>query len=55
MQKYDVLTNGDTKILVSQKMITEHCAVARYQQICEMCRGIETFRVLEKSQGRNRI
>ncbi len=48
--KYDAPSNGDTRVLVSQNLIAERCAVARYQQICEMCKDtdIETFRVSEK-------
>ena len=48
--KYDAPVNGDTKILVSQNLIAEKCAIARYQQICEICQGkdIETFNISRK-------
>lgn len=48
--KYDAPTNPDTKTLVSQNLIAERCAVARYQQICEMCQGkdFETFNISRK-------
>lgn len=47
---YDAPTNPDTKILVAQNLTAERCAVARYQQICEMCQGkdFETFRISRK-------
>lgn len=47
---YDAPVNADTKVLVSQNLIAERCAVARYQQICDMCQGkdYETFRISRK-------
>lgn len=47
---YDAPTNPDTKVLVEQNLVAERCAVARYQQICEMCQGkdFETFRISRK-------
>lgn len=48
--KYEIPANPDTKVLVEQNLIAERCAVARYQQICEMCQGkdYETFRISRK-------
>ena len=48
--KYEAPANPDTKVLVSQNLTAERCAVARYQQICEMCQGkdFETFRISRK-------
>lgn len=48
--KYDAPINEDTKILVEQNLIAEKCAIARYQQICEMCQGkdYETFNISRK-------
>ena len=48
--KYDGPTNGDTKVLVAQNLTAEKCAIARYQQICEMCQGrdYETFNISRK-------
>lgn len=48
--KYEAPVNPDTKILVEQNLIAERCAVARYQQICDMCQGkdFETFRISRK-------
>ena len=42
--------NADTKVLVAQNLTAERCAVARYEQICEMCQGkdFETFRISRK-------
>ena len=48
--KYDAPMNADTKVLVAQNLTAERCAVARYEQICEMCQGkdFETFRISRK-------
>ena len=48
--KYEVPTNADTRILVDQNLISEKCAIARYQEICEVCQHMdyETFRVARK-------
>ena len=48
--KYDAPADGNTETLVAQNLVAERCAVARYQQICEMCgkEDIETFRISEK-------
>jgi bacterioferritin len=48
--KYDAPNNPDTKILVNQNLVAERCAIARYQQICEMCQGkdYETFNISRK-------
>lgn len=48
--KYEVPSNPDTKVLVEQNLIAERCAIARYQQICDLCQGkdYETFRVSRK-------
>ena len=48
--KYEAPSNPDTKVLVEQNLIAERCAIARYQQICDLCQGkdYETFRVSRK-------
>lgn len=48
--KYDAPADRNTETLVAQNLVAERCAVARYQQICEMCgkEDIETFRISEK-------
>ena len=48
--KYDAPENPDTKVLVEQNLVSERCAIVRYQQICEMCHGkdYETFNVSRK-------
>jgi bacterioferritin len=48
--KYEAPANADTRELVAQNLIAERCAVARYQQICELCQGkdFETFRISRK-------
>ena len=48
--KYDAPVNGDTKVLVAQNLIAEKCAIARYQQICDMCQGKDyiTFHIARK-------
>ncbi|MBP3687491.1 MAG: ferritin [Alphaproteobacteria bacterium] len=48
--KYEAPSNPDTKVLVEQNLIAERCAIARYQQICDMCQGkdYETFRISRK-------
>ncbi|WP_289093058.1 ferritin-like domain-containing protein [uncultured Streptococcus sp.] len=48
--KYEAPKDGNTEILVSQNLVGERCAIARYQQICEKCKDqdIETFRISEK-------
>lgn len=48
--RYDAPANPDTKVLVSQNLTAERCAVARYQQICEMCQGKDfvTFNISRK-------
>ena len=48
--KYDAPNNPDTKILVNQNLVAERCAIARYQQICEICQGkdFETFNISRK-------
>lgn len=48
--RYEEPTNEDTKVLVTQNLAAERCAIERYQHICEMCHGkdIETYRVSEK-------
>ena len=48
--KYDAPSNPDTKILVSQNLMAERCAIGRYQQICEMCQGKDyiTFHLSRK-------
>lgn len=47
---YDAPVNPDTKALVAQNLTAERCAVARYQQICEMCqdKDYETFNISRK-------
>ena len=48
--KYDAPTNPDTKVLVSQNLVAERCAIGRYQNICELCQGKDytTFNVVRK-------
>ena len=48
--KYDAPSNPDTKVLVAQNLVAERCAVARYQQICELCQGKDyiTFNISRK-------
>lgn len=48
--RYEVPSIADTKVLVTQNLKAERCAIERYQQICEMCHGkdFETFRLAQK-------
>lgn len=48
--RYEAPAVADTKTLVAQNLTAERCAIARYQQICEMCQGkdFETFRISRK-------
>lgn len=48
--RYEEPNNPDTKVLVSQNLIAEKCAIARYQQICDMCQGKDyiTFHLSRK-------
>ena len=48
--RYEIPSNTDTKVLVAQNLISERCAIARYQQICEMSQNkdYETFRMARK-------
>ena len=48
--KYEVPKIADTKVLVEQNLIAEKCAIARYQQICDMCQGKDyiTFHIARK-------
>lgn len=48
--KYDAPQNPDTKVLVSQNLKAERCAIARYEQICRMCQGKDfaTFHISRK-------
>lgn len=48
--KYEKPEIPDTKTLVAQNLAAERCAVARYQEICEMCqdKDYETFRISRK-------
>lgn len=45
--KYDAPSNDWVMELVKQNLVAERCAIARYQQICEMTFGkdYETFKV----------
>lgn len=47
---YDAPNNADTKVLVEQNLMAEKCAIARYQQICDMCKGKDyiTFHIARK-------
>lgn len=48
--KYDAPTNDWIMELVKQNLVAERCAIARYQQICEMTFGkdYETFKMSAK-------
>jgi len=48
--RYEIPNSPDTKILVTQNLASERCAIERYQQICEMCHqgDYETFRLARK-------
>lgn len=48
--KYDAPSNDWVMELVKQNLVAERCAIARYQQICEMTFGkdYETFKVSAK-------
>lgn len=48
--KYENPSVADTKVLVAQNLAAERCAIARYQEICEMCheKDFETFRMARK-------
>lgn len=48
--KYEKPEIPDTKILVAQNLASERCAIARYQQICELCHcdDYETYRISRK-------
>ena len=45
--KYAALQKEDTATLVMQNLLSERCAVGRYQNICDLCFGkdYETFRI----------
>ena len=48
--KYEAPTDEYVETLLRQNLTAERCAVARYQQICDMCYGkdYDTFRVSAK-------
>ena len=45
--KYDAPTDENVLAIVKQVLAAERCAVARYQQICDMCFGkdYQTFKI----------
>ncbi len=45
--KYEAPQKEDTATLVMQNLLSERCAVGRYQNICDLCFGkdYETFRI----------
>ena len=48
--KYEAPTDEYVETLLQQNLTAERCAIARYQQICDMCYGkdYDTFRVSAK-------
>lgn len=48
--KYEAPTDEYVMALLKQNLVAEQCAIARYQQICDMCYGkdYDTFRVSAK-------
>jgi len=48
--KYEAPTNENVLAILKQNLTAERCAVAHYQQLCDLCHGIDyvTFRMSEK-------
>lgn len=48
--KYEAPTDENVLAILKQNLTAERCAVAHYQQLCDLCHGIDyvTFRIAEK-------
>jgi len=48
--KYEAPTNENVLEILKQNLTAERCAVAHYQQLCDLCHGIDyvTFRLATK-------
>ena len=48
--KYEAPTDENVFAILKQNLTAERCAVAHYQQLCDLCHGIDyvTFRIAEK-------
>ena len=48
--KYEAPTDENVFAILQQNLTAERCAIAHYQQLCDLCHGVDyvTFRISEK-------